>query len=252
MKHIRKIIRESLKSKLNESVTITPSNEEYPNAEPDMDTLLDLAHLVKDTVAQLYYKYEFFKDLVDEGDYKIYHIVFFGEGYDDRFSFDDPTGPVLDQDIDNLPGDAKEWVIKHVKKRLNGLGFKYTIVPASELHPKETGIVWMISENPNQGKSRPQINLSNTNYSYIFHQLFELTDEYGGHMTASDVQDVALQLIAASNEFSRGDKVCMVVGKNKVCASSSEDAKYLRRVGNSLLEFAQECITQNFNKLAAS
>jgi len=34
-------------------------------------------------------------------------------------------------------------------------------------------------------------------------------------MTASDVQDVALQLIAASNEFSRGDKVCMVVGKNK-------------------------------------
>lgn len=249
--HIRKIIRESIKSHLNESVTISPDEQEYENLNPDLDTLLDLAHLVRDAVAQLYYRYDFFKELVDEGEYKIYNITFFGEGYDERFDYDDAVGPVHDQDIDKLPGDAKEWIIKNVKKRLNDLGIKYTIVPASEIQSGVPGIAWVISENPNAGKSRPQFQLSNSNYSYIFHKLFQVTDQYGGALTVNDVKEVALKLITMGDEFSRSDKIAMKSGGATLYSSSKEDAEYLGRVGRNLLEFAEQCIAQNFNKLSA-
>jgi hypothetical protein len=252
VKHIRKIIREAIKPMLSESVTISPDEQTYNDLGPDMETLLDLAHLVKDTVAQLYYKYEFFKDLVTEGEYQIYNIVFFGEGYDNRFSFDDATGPVHDQDFHKLPENAQEWVMKSVKKKLNSMDLKYTIKNASEIEPGVPGIVYLITENPNTGKARPQFNLSNQNYSYIFHKLFDVTDAYGGNMNVSDVQEVALQLIAMGDEFSRSDKIAMKGGGATLYASSKQDAEYLLRVGKELLDFAQQCVAQNFQNLSAN
>ena len=251
MKHIRKIIRESLRSQLSESVTISPDEQTYDQTAPEMETLLDLAQLVKDTVAQLYYRYEFFKELIGEVDYKIYNIVFFGEGYDNRFNYNDPTGPVHDQDFYKLPEDAQEWVKKAVKKSLNDLGLKYTIQDAKEIQEGVPGIVYMITENPNTGNERPSFNLSNSNYSYIFHKIAGLTEPYGGHMTTQDVQEVALKLITMADEMGRTDKIAMVGGGATLYASSQDDAKYLADVGKRLLEFAQQCIAQNFNKLSA-
>lgn len=251
MNHIRKIIRESLMRQLNESVTISPDEQTYDNDTPEMETLLDLAYLVKDTVAQLYHRYEFFQELIEEVDYKVYNIVFFGEGYDNRFSFNDTTGPIHDQDFHKLPEDAQKWVMKAVKKRLNDLGLKYTIQAAKEIQEGVPGIVYMITENPNTGNSRPSFNLSNSNYNYIFHKLFGLTDEYGGHMNVSDIEEIALQLITMGDEFSRSDKIAMTGGAETLYSTSKQDAEYLSGVGRNLLSFAQECKAKNFQKLSA-